>query len=59
VGAFADETVKELAGLPEAAKVVALTPLGRPAEQPAARTRKAPEELFSWNRFGQPLPLPW
>jgi len=53
IGAFNEGSVKEVVALPEGARVVALTPLGRPAERPAARSRKSPEALFSWNRFGE------
>ncbi len=53
IGAFGEEAVREVVGLPAEAKVVALTPLGRPAERPAGRPRKAPEQLFSFDRYGQ------
>ena len=57
IGAHGDETIKSLVGLPEEATVLALTPIGRPAESPAAKPRKTPAELFSWGRFGGSLPF--
>jgi nitroreductase len=55
IGAFAEGAVKDVLGLPEESHVVALTPLGVPAETPASRTRKPFAELFSLDRFGQKL----
>lgn len=53
IGAFAEDAVKEVVGLPEDARVVALTPVGKPADRPAARPRKPADQIFSWNRYGQ------
>jgi nitroreductase len=57
IGAFGNEAIKELVGLPADTNIVALTPVGRPAEHPAPRERKSPEQLFSWNHYGQKLPI--
>ena len=46
LGAFDAGMVREALGLPAGAVPVAVTPLGHPAEQPAARPRKAPEEVW-------------
>lgn len=46
LGAFDQNAVKELLGLPQEAVVVAVSPLGHPAETPAARPRKDPDEVF-------------
>jgi nitroreductase len=43
--------VKTLLGVPESASVVAVTPLGYPAEEPAARPRKSLKEFARYNRF--------
>jgi len=53
VGAFTEAAIKEIVGLPEEARVVALTPVGHPAERPAARPRKSIAELFSLDRYGE------
>ena len=53
IGAFGEDAIKDLVGLPAEARVVALTPIGRPAERPAGRPRKSPEQLFSWDRYGE------
>lgn len=45
LGAFDPEAVKALLGLPESATVVAATPLGYANEAPAARPRKALDEI--------------
>jgi nitroreductase len=50
---FSEAKVKEILGVPENIRIVALTPLGYPAEEPAARSRKSLEEIFSYNRFEQ------
>lgn len=46
LGAFDQNAVKELLGLPQEAVVVAVSPLGHPAETPTARPRKDPDEVF-------------
>jgi nitroreductase len=55
IGAYSAEQVKQVLGIPEDHGIVCLTPLGVPAEQPAARSRKAPAELFMKDRFDQLL----
>ncbi|MBN2206907.1 MAG: nitroreductase family protein [Candidatus Aminicenantes bacterium] len=51
IGAFYEEEVKALLGVPAEARVLALTPLGYPAESPAARPRKPLAEIVSKDRF--------
>ena len=51
IGACNEEKVKELLGIPEKWKIVALITFGYPAEQPKPRKKKPFEELFSFNRF--------
>jgi hypothetical protein len=41
--------------VPDDHEVVYLTPVGVPAQQPAARGRKPPAELFMADQFGSPL----
>ena len=55
VGAFTEEPVKELLGIPAELRVPAITPLGYPAEAPAARPRKPMEELAFLERWGEAL----
>jgi nitroreductase len=57
IGAFSPERVREVCGLPAEAEVVACTPLGVPEAWPPARDRKAWEQVFSSDRYGQPLHL--
>lgn len=57
IGAFDEEKVKEILGVPEGARVIALTPIGVSAEEPPPKPRKKPREVFSLDKFGNPLPL--
>lgn len=57
VGAFDEDAVKEVLEIPHDLKVIALTPLGVPAEKPAQRPRKPFPEVFSLDKFGNPLHL--
>ena len=50
-GQFDEEAVKQALGIPEGARVVALTPIGYPAETPGPKGRKATEEIVSHNRW--------
>jgi len=49
---YRDKEIKELLGIPDGMKVVAITPLGVPDETPAPKTRKSLEEIVSWERYG-------
>jgi nitroreductase len=57
IAAFDEEQIKRLLGIPAAAKVIALTPLGYPASPDLIGPlqddrRKPPEEIFSIDRYG-------
>lgn len=51
IGAFNEEDVKKILKIPQDRKVVALLTVGVPAESPAARPRKALEEIISYNEY--------
>lgn len=51
LGHFYEEKVKALLGIPESARVVAVSPLGYPAETPVPRPRKKAEEVLSYNHY--------
>ena len=51
LGAFEEGAVKQLLGVPAAARVVAMSPLGYPAESPAARPRKPFDEVVRFERW--------
>ncbi len=56
IGAFEEKAVKEILGVPEEAKVVALTPLGYPSEpgllRPAEESRRLPRaQVIAFERF--------
>ena len=55
IGSFDEAQVKELLGIPDEATVVCLTPVGVPAVEPDARPRKGLAEVFSLDRYGEPL----
>ena len=60
IGAFDEEKVKELLGVPKPVKVVAMTPLGYPEAPELIRPldegrRKAERDIFSVDRFDAPL----
>ena len=51
IGSFREEEVKDILGVPEDVKVLALTPLGYPDEDPKDRGRKELEDIISFDRF--------
>jgi nitroreductase len=51
IGAFNEEKVKRILKIPQDKKVVALLTVGIPAESPAARPRKAQEEIVAFNEY--------
>jgi len=55
IGAFDPARVKQVCQVPADLEVVACTPLGVPDVAPSARARKAWEQVFSANDYGQPL----
>jgi nitroreductase len=59
IGAFPEGEIKRLLGIPDAAKVVAMMPLGYPASTSLHRAihphdRKPVDEIFSVNRYEGP-----
>jgi len=51
IGDFDEEKAKELLGIPEKWRIVALVSLGYPAEEPQPKNRKSVEEISSFNKF--------
>lgn len=51
IGAFEEKEVKPLLGIPDDVRVLALTPLGYPDEQPKDRGRKPLEEIVSYEKY--------
>lgn len=51
IGAFEEKEVKRILHIPDHVKVLALTPIGYPAEIPPPRRRKSLEEIVSTDRF--------
>ena len=52
IGSFDEAEVKKVLGIPEALKVVCLTPIGVPDVSPEPRHRKPKGEVFSLDTFG-------
>ena len=48
---FDEKRVKEILEIPEEVRVVALTPLGYPAESPAAKSRKSLEDIVCYEKY--------
>lgn len=51
IGAFEESEVKSILNVPENVKVLALTPLGYPDDEPRYRGRKSIEEIVSYDKF--------
>lgn len=51
IGSFREEEVKSILNIPEDVKVLALTPLGYPAEAPPYRGRKRIDEIVSYDGY--------
>ena len=50
--AYRDAEIKALLDIPGRFRVVAISPLGVPDEEPAPRPRKSLDEIASWGKFG-------
>ena len=53
IGAFSQEQVKKILNIPDQYKVVALLPLGFPADSPKPKTRKGLEEIICYENFNE------
>ena len=51
IGAFEEPSVKEILGIPNHIRVVAITPLGYPAQDPPAKPRKKLEQIVCFNKY--------
>lgn len=51
LGRFEEDKVKEVLGIPENVRVVAVTPLGYPEENPNPRPRKDIGEIVSYDKY--------
>ncbi|HOV83178.1 MAG TPA: nitroreductase family protein [Methanothrix sp.] len=53
IGAFYEDRVKEVLGIPAGVRVTSLLTLGYPAESPSARPRKRLEEIVAYDGWQQ------
>ncbi len=51
IGAFKQDEVKKLLGIPDDVRVVVLLPIGYPDESPSPRSRKPLEEIIAYNNW--------
>jgi nitroreductase len=51
LGSYDEDKVKDVLGIPEEVRVVAITPLGYPDESPSPRPRKELDEIISYDKF--------
>jgi nitroreductase len=51
IGAFDEATAKKALGVPDNIRVVALTPLGHPVEEPSPRPRKSLKDITCINKY--------
>lgn len=51
IGAFHEAKAKEILGIPEGVRVVALLPLGYPTKVPPPTSRRRIEEIVAWERW--------
>ena len=53
IGAFSQEEVKKILGVPDSYKVVALMPVGYPQDAPRLKVRKPMEEIVCYEKFSE------
>ena len=58
VGGFDEEAVKSIVDIPEGVRVVGITPLGYPDQEPNPRPRKSLAEIAFLEEWGHPLSTP-
>jgi nitroreductase len=51
IGAFYEDQAREILGVPSEVRVVALMPLGYPAEEPSPRPRKSLDQVVAWEHW--------
>ena len=51
IGAFHQDQVSELVGVPAGAKVIEVMPLGYPADKPRAKDRKPLDEIVCYDKY--------
>jgi nitroreductase len=51
LGAFDENAVRKILGVPDRMRIVAMTPLGYPGEEPAGRPRKSMDEVVCHDKF--------
>jgi len=51
LGSYDEKKMKKALGIPKGARILGMTPLGYPAEQPDARSRKKFEEVVSFDKW--------
>lgn len=57
IGAFHEDEVKKLLEIPEKMRVISLLPIGVPDQRPDKRGRKAFDEIFHGDKYGDKLDI--
>ena len=52
IGAFDQDAVRDVLGIPPSAKVIEVLPLGYPAVPPHGKSRKKLDEIVCWEQWG-------
>lgn len=55
IGGFDEGALKQILGIPETVRIVGMTPLGYPDQEPNPRPRKALSEIAFIEKWGSPL----
>ena len=53
LGTFNEQEVKGILGIPDSMRVVTVTPLGYPNEEPSPRPRKSYDQIVSFEKYSQ------
>jgi Nitroreductase len=51
IGSFFEDQIKDILNIPGNVRIVAVTPLGYPAERPEPRPRKSFDEVVCWEKY--------
>lgn len=55
IGGFSEDTLKGIVDIPEGVRVVGITPLGYPDQEPKPRPRKELAEIAFLEKWGEPI----
>lgn len=56
IGGFDEGALRKILNIPESVRIVGITPLGHPDQEPSPRPRKSLAEIAFLEEWGQPIP---